>query len=81
MVFTTLINFLQVSVNKVAFISMPRPKPDQARAKPWSMAFNGFQKPWLRAEPSHCQAIVNGFGLARGLRKPEPPRAKPKSGL
>ena len=42
-----------------------------------SRDLDGFQKPWLIAGPSHCQAMVNGFGLAQGLRKPEPPGAKP----
>jgi hypothetical protein len=27
------------------------------------------------------QALNNGFGLAQHLRKPKPPRAKPKPGL
>jgi hypothetical protein len=33
------------------------------------------------AKPSQGQAVFGGFGLAWGLRKPKPARAKPKPGL
>ena len=34
-----------------------------------------------QAGPGQSQAVIDGFGLAWGLTKPEPPQAKPKPGL
>ena len=34
-----------------------------------------------KAGPGQSQAVIDGFGLAWGLTKPEPPQAKPKLGL
>ena len=34
-----------------------------------------------QARPGQSQAVIDGFGLAWGLTKPEPPQAKPKPGL
>ena len=38
-------------------------------------------KAGAQAEPGQSQAVIDGFGLAWGLTKPEPPQAKPKPGL
>jgi len=34
-----------------------------------------------QAKPSRSQAMVDGFGLAWGFRKPKLPQARPKLGL
>ena len=44
---------------------MPGPKPDQAGAKSSSMA---FQSQGLQLGQAISQAMVNGFGSARGLK-------------
>ena len=38
-----------------------------------------YYKPWLEPKPGQAKPCLAASGLAQVLRKPEPPKAKPKS--